>query len=203
MTTDTIKKEAYEKPPFFISYFITDPQEFGNTPEKLEKSLRSTLSANTIDIVCFRDKISHNKKELAKVCLQVAREYNIKKVLINSDISLCEELDFDGIHLNSSQFKMLKKCKKDSLFTIISCHTEDEVRQAKALKANAVTYSPIFFKKFKGKPKGIENLTKMVNRYQDREFSIFALGGIITMSHIQDIIKTQAKGFASIRYFKV
>lgn len=203
MSQKTIKKEAFKKPPFFISYFITDPIEYGTTPIAFEKSLRKTLTTHNIDIICFRDKHSTNKKQLAKVCLDVSREFNIKKVLINSDNLLCELLGFDGIHLNSLQFETLEKFNENSFFTIISCHTEEEVQKAKKLNANAITYSPIFFKELKGEPKGIKNLTDVVNKYQDENFSIFALGGIITDSHVQNVIKTKAKGFASIRYFKV
>ena len=107
--TQNTKKEAFKKPPFFISYFITDPIEFGSNPIDFEKSLRKTLTTHDIDIICFRDKSSPNKKDLAKVCLDVSREFNIKKVLINSDITLCKQLGFDGIHLNSLQFETLAK----------------------------------------------------------------------------------------------
>jgi len=197
------KKEAFKKPPFFMSYFITDPIEYGDDPIKFENSLRLTFQQNDIDIICFRDKSSKNKKELAKVCLDLSREFNIKKVLINSDILLCNELGFDGIHFNSLQFDELEKNFSKNLFTIISCHTEKEVQKAKELNVNAITYSPIFFKELKGEPKGIENLAYIVERYQDTTFSIFALGGIITNNHVKDIIHSKAKGFASIRYFKV
>jgi len=203
MSLKKIKKEAFNKPPFFMSYFITDPIEYGNDVKEFEKSLRNTLTTHNIDIICFRDKESSNKKQLAKVCLDVSREFNIKKILINSDILLCKELGFDGIHLNSLQFETLEKFSENSFFTIISCHTEKEVEKAKKLQANAITYSPIFFKELKGEPKGIKNLIHIVNKYQDKNFSIFALGGIITDNHIKDVIKTKAKGFASIRYFKV
>ena len=83
------------------------------------------------------------------------------------------------------------------------CHTEQEVQKAKELNVNAITYSPIFFKELKGEPKGIKNLIHIVNKYQDNNFDIFALGGIITNDHVKNVIQTKAKGFASIRYFKV
>jgi len=203
MSQIKIKKEAFDKSPFFISYFITDPDEYGSTVTAFEQSLRSTLSQHHIDIVCFRDKTSPNKKELAKVFLDICREFNIKKVLINSDLSLCEELGFDGIHLNSLQFETLLKINKKKLFTIISCHTEDEIVKAKEFNANAITYSPIFFKEFKGEPKGIANLKRIVKKYQNEDFHIYGLGGIITKNNVLDIQKTNAKGFASIRYFKI
>jgi len=197
------KKEATIRPPFFMSYFITDPIEFGDEAPEFEKNLRNTFSSYNIDIVCFRDKTSLNKEELANSCLKIAREYGIKKVLINSDIVLCKKLGFDGIHFNSLQFRELKNFTRSNLFISISCHNENEILLAKKHKIDAVTYSPIFFKEKKGLPKGIDNLKAVVKKHQTNNFFIFALGGIISDSHIQKVLETDAKGFASIRYFKV
>lgn len=196
-------EEGGFKPPFFISYLITDPEIYGNTPQKLEQSLTEIFEKQNIDIVCFRDKISPNYEQLAIKFLEIARKFKINKVLINSNVEICNKYKFDGIHFNSQQFSLLKEKKYADLYTIISCHTEKEIQLAKFYSANAVTYSPIFFKENKGEPKGIENLKDIVSRYQDKYFLIIALGGIIEDKNIKEIIKTGAQGFASIRYFKV
>ena len=203
MSKKQIKKEVFNKPPFFISYFITDPDEFGNTPENLKKNLINTLNHFHVDILCFRDKTSSNQEELAQVCLNIGRAFKISKVLINSDIELCNKLGFDGIHLNSLQFHQLENIKLTNIFTIISCHSESDILLAKKYKLNAVTYSPIFFKENKGEPKGIKKLQDVITKYQEENFSIIALGGIINEKNIKDVKNTNAKGFASIRYFKV
>lgn len=197
------QKGAFSRPPFFISYFITDPQEFGDTVELFEQNLRKTFETHHIDMICFRDKTSKNKETLAKKCLEISREYKIRKVLINSDLELCLKYNFDGIHLNSQQFNLLKTLQDNRLYKVISCHNTDEIKEAKAFNADAITYSPIFFKEKKGEPKGLENLKNVVKCYQTESFEIFALGGIITNENVQDVLKTGAKGFASIRYFKV
>lgn len=197
------KKEASFKPPFFISYLITDPEEFGNTPKALKSTLTKALQHHQVDIICFRDKVSSDTENLAKVFLEVCREFSIKKVLINSDIKLSQKLGFDGVHLNSQQFDKIETLQKKSIFTIISCHNENEIQLAKKYHTNMITYSPIFFKENKGEPKGINNLEKMVSLYQDEDFSIIALGGIITHKNVEEVQRTKAKGFASIRYFKV
>ncbi|BFU77648.1 hypothetical protein ALC152_08630 [Arcobacter sp. 15-2] len=203
VTTHTIKKEASSKSPFFISYLITDPDEFGTTPEELKRNLSKALMHFEVDILCFRDKKSIKKKILAQTCLEIGRKYKVPKILINSEIELCTELGFDGIHLNSSQFYLLKDMKKNELFTIISCHTEEDILLAKKYKSDAVTYSPIFFKKDKGKPKGLDNLKDIVSKYQQEDFLVIALGGIIDAENVKSVIQTGAKGFASIRYFKI
>ena len=197
------KKEAFHKPPFFISYLITDPDIFGNTAEQLEKSLTKTFQHYHIDIVCFRDKTSTNKEELALTCLKVSRSFGINTILINSDLKLCKNYKFDGVHLNSQQFDILAQIQNTDIYKIISCHNEDEIKLAQKYGADAVTYSPIFFKENKGEPKGIENLTKIVKRYQNDSFFIIALGGIIDENNINKVQETSVKGFASIRYFKV
>jgi thiamine-phosphate pyrophosphorylase len=202
VTTHTIKK-GVSKPPFFISYLITDPEIFGNTPKKLQQSLTKTFENHNVDMICFRDKTSMNKEELALSCIEIAHKFGIKKVLINSDIELCKRYKFDGIHLNSQQFDLLKILQDSNLYKIISCHTEKQIALAKSYNANAVTYSPIFFKENKGEPKGIENLQNMITKYQDDKFKIVALGGIVSNNDVKKIIETNSFGFASIRYFKI
>ncbi|MDY0117717.1 MAG: thiamine phosphate synthase, partial [Sulfurimonadaceae bacterium] len=64
--------------------------------------------------------------------------------------------------------------------------------------ADAITYSPIFETPNKGEPKGIEALQHVIKKYP---IKIFALGGIVESSHVIDVEKSGAYGFASIRYF--
>lgn len=201
--SQNIKKEVLNKPPFFLSYFITDPDEFGDTPAIFKKNLIDSLSHFEVDILCFRDKSSLNKEKLAQVCLDVGRTFQISKILINSDIELCQKLGFDGVHFNSLQFNQLKNLESSPLFKIISCHNDEDILLAKKYNANAITYSPIFFKENKGEPKGLRKLENIVSKYQQKTFFIIALGGIINHHNIQEVYKTGAKGFASIRYFKV
>ena len=190
-------------PSFFLSYFITDPI-LGATPKQFQQNLTKILQTHKIDLISFRDKIStnlHHKEEYAKITLQLSKEFDIKKILINQDIELGLKLGFDGIHLTSSQFNQISYAKQQFSFVSISTHTPHEIELAKKSKANLVTYSPIFYKQNKGKPKGIQQLKQMVQQYQYDDFYIIGLGGIITQQHIEQIKQTNAKGFASIRYF--
>ncbi len=198
----TTKKEAFIKPPFFISYLITDPKEFGSDIKTFSYNLRKSLNKYKVDIICFRDKETKNIKNLAIACLTIATEFHISKILINSNIELALELGFNGVHLNSTQFDQINFAKNNKLYTIISCHTEDEVKIAKRLNSDAITYSPIFYKENKGQPKGVKNLKNIINKYQNNDFDIIALGGIIDKYHINTIKDTNASGFASIRYFQ-
>ncbi|MEA2049575.1 MAG: thiamine phosphate synthase [Campylobacterota bacterium] len=187
---------------FFSQYLITDPIEYGDDIYSLEKNLSNSFQNYNIDMICFRDKISTSIEDLAKRTIEISRKFNINKVLINSNIDLAIKLKFDGVHLKSNQFDDIKYAKENNLYVIISCHNKIDIEKAKSLKCDAVTYSPIFYKKDKGKPKGLDDLSKMVEIYQDEYFKIIALGGIISNFQVEQIKTTKVSGFASIRYFK-
>ncbi len=190
-----------------LKYLITDPKYYTNNPiifkEILSKSLCIPTQENgnessIVDMACFRDKISSNKKELAKAFVSICKNNNIKTILINSDISLCLKLKANGVHLTSNQFNEIKKAKKNDLFVLISCHSVKEIKKAEKLGANMVTYSPIFITPNKGKPKGCDKLKKTIN---NANIPIIALGGIVSQKQIKQIKASGASGFASIRYF--
>ena len=188
----------------FIKYLITDPKYYGDDKSGFSEVLTKALANHQISIVSFRDKITEDKSELAKVFIEVCKENKIEKTLINSDIELALSLGFDGVHLSSKQFDKIKYCKEQNLFVIISCHDFDEVKKAYDLGANAITYSPIFYTPYKGKPKGIEALNALmdsIDKIAQREFKIIALGGIVEEEQINKVKASGANGFASIRYF--
>ena len=60
--------------PFFYSYLITDPKEYGNTNDTLKQSLIKSFSNHKIDMLCFRDKETSNIEPLAKTTLEVSKQ---------------------------------------------------------------------------------------------------------------------------------
>jgi len=182
----------------FTYYLITDPISYTNDLEKFEQKLQTVLETKHVDMACFRDKTSQNIKDLAKVFINTCKKYNIKDIYINQNIEIAKQLNFDGIHLTSSQFEHIKEAKSFGLKTIISCHNYKEIEKAIIMKSDMVTYSPIFFTPNKGEPKGIDALNEVTEKF---DIDIIALGGIISNTQIKQIQKTKAKGFASIRYF--
>lgn len=199
-----LEKGSYLNSPFFINYFITDPIMYDNNSDNIEqfkKNLKYSLDNYNIDIICFRDKENKNTTKLAQIFLEISKKYKISKILINRDIKKAINLGFDGIHLTSNQFQDIEIAKKNNLYTIISCHTEDEIILAKNNNIYAITYSPIFFKKNKGVPKGIKELSNIISKYQTDKFKIIGLGGIVSKNEVLEIENTKAYGFASIRYF--
>lgn len=183
----------------FVSYLITDPNYYSNDEKEFEKKLRTILENKKVDIACFRDKQASNFKQLAIIFIKVCKEFNIEKILLNSDFKLAKKLGANGVHLNSKQFNKIKEAKALDLYTIISCHNYKDIEEAQKYHINAITYSPIFSTPNKGEAKGVSNLKQAIQIFDDLD--IIALGGIINDSQIEQIKKTKAFGFASIRYF--
>jgi len=175
-----------------IRYAITDPSFFTTLEEK-----QNYLNNVKADYVLFRDKSTNRYKEQALDFLNISKNIGFKRI-IHSDYKLAYELKADGVHLTSTQFYDIVKAKDLGLWTIISTHSLNEIKQAQNLGADAVTYSPIFTTPNKGKPKGVEELKRAI---ENCSIDIIALGGIVTQEHINLVKKYNAFGFASIRYF--
>lgn len=181
------------------SYLITDPAYYSNNIVLFKENLTQALEKNKVDIACFRDKKSENFEELALIFVEVCKSFNIDKILINTDFNLAKKLKATGVHLNSKQFNKIKEAKKLGLYVVISCHESADIQKAKAFLADAITYSPIYKTPNKGEPLGIENFKEIVAL--NSQVNIIALGGIINKKQIEEISKTKAYAFASIRYF--
>ncbi|RXK13314.1 thiamine phosphate synthase [Halarcobacter mediterraneus] len=182
-----------------ISYLITHPEYYSNDPTLFERNLRKVLETKKVNMACFRDKTSLNYEELATLFVNICKEFNIERVLLNENYQLAKKINAHGVHLTSKQFNDIQKAKDLDLYTIISCHNFTDIENAQKKHINAVTYSPIFISPNKGEPKGIAELRELVRAYEDLD--IIALGGIISKESIELISKTKAYGFASIRYF--
>ena len=180
-------------------YLITDPKYYTNDIGLFEKNLRNILENKKVDIACFRDKTSDNYEDLAKIFIMTCKEFTIKEILLNTDYKLASKLKATGVHLNSTQFDKIKIAKDLNLNVIISCHSFEDIEKAKSLKCDTLTFSPIFQTPNKGEPKGIAILKEAVNTFKN--IDIIALGGIINNKQVEEISKTKAFGFASIRYF--
>jgi len=175
-----------------IKYAITDPSFFNvNSAKEYYTKLQA-------DYLLYRDKKSNNYQKDATKFIEDTKNYNFKKI-IHQDYNLANRLNCHGVHLSSTQFNDIAFAKELNLFTIISTHTLEEIKIAKDLGADAVTYSPIFSTPNKGEPKGIDALNIAINCCN---IKVIALGGIVLREHIEQIASTNAWGFASIRYFK-
>ncbi len=150
------------------------------------------------EYVLYRDKTTPHYETQAEHFMEVCSKFLEIKSFIHQNVKLAHKLSATGVHLTSMQFEEISLAKELGLEVIISTHTHAEVLKAESLGADAVTYSPIFVSPEKGEPKGVEDLRELLKKCK---IKVFALGGIVEASHVEAIKKTNAYGFASIRYF--
>ncbi|WP_324170656.1 thiamine phosphate synthase [Sulfurimonas sp.] len=179
-------------------YLITSREFYTDTPAIFRNILHEQFKEHLPTYALYRDKSNPNYDKQASHFIEVCSQFENIKSFIHQNVELAKELNATGVHLTSSQFDKIKYAKELGLEVIISTHTHAEVFKAKQLGADAVTYSPIFTSPNKGKPKGVEDLKKLVN---ECDINIFALGGIVEQKQIEKIKNTKVYGFASIRYF--
>ena len=179
-------------------YLITSREFYTDTPAIFRNILHEQCSKHMPTYALYRDKSNPNYALQAAHFVEVCNQFESIKSFIHRDAELAQELGATGVHFTSKQFDKIEDAKKIGLEVIISTHTYEEVSQAQKLGVDAVTYSPIFASPGKGEPKGIEDLTQLL---QKCDVKVFALGGVTDDSQVKQVAETSAYGFASIRYF--
>jgi len=175
-----------------LTYAITDPTtlHFDHLADDLD------YFSTKASMIVYRDKMTPEYVKNAKLFVENAK--NFERVLLHGEYTLAKECHADGVHLTSTQFDDIVKAKALDLFVIVSTHSKDEAKDAEALGADMVTFSPIFNTPNKGKAVGLEMLKEVVSTVG---IPVLALGGILTQEQIDACDAVGAKGFASIRYF--
>lgn len=179
-------------------YLITSRVFYTDTPAVFRNVLHEQFKKHMPDYALYRDKSNPNYGIQAAHFVEVCSQFQGIKSFIHRDADMAKELNAVGVHLTSMQFDKIEYAKSLGLEVIISTHTHDEVFKAQKLGVDAVTYSPIFSSPGKGEPKGVDDLQKLLSKCQ---VNVFALGGIVKNEQVKELEKTNAYGFASIRYF--
>jgi len=181
-----------------LSLAITDPKYYGTNYKTLLQTIQVVLSKNRVDFIVLRDKTTTNYEELAKNFLSIESKYPSTKFLLHTHYELAQRLGTFGVHLPSSSLDRIGEAKSKGLWVIASTHSFKEAIFAQNEGADAITYSPIFETPNKAEPKGLEKLKEIRGKIS---IKLFALGGIVTKSHIDAVRSVGADGFASIRFF--
>ena len=179
-------------------YLITSREFYTDTPAVFRSILRGQLQTHMPAFALYRDKSNPDYDVQAEDFVDVCNGFSELKSFIHQKVDLAKRVGAVGVHLTSKQFDEISHAKELGLEVIISTHTLDEVKLAKELGAKYVTFSPIFKTPHKGPPKGIDDLSRVVDEV---DINIFALGGIVSEDEVEQIKKSRAYGFASIRYF--
>ena len=180
------------------SYLITSREFYTDTPAVFRSILHEQLQTHLPTYALYRDKANPDYDIQAEYHIQVCSQFENVKSFLHQKPDLARELNATGVHLSSKQFDKIEYSNSLDLEVIISCHTHEDVLEAQKLGADAVVYSPIFTSPGKGDAKGIDDLSELVKKV---DIKVFGLGGIIDKTHVTEIQKSGAYGFASIRYF--
>lgn len=181
-----------------IHYAITDPIYYTQETLTFTLKLENVLLDNRVDFICYRDKENNNYETMAEIFIKEVARFSHTKALLHSKVDLAHSLGAYGVHLPSSSFSEIAKAKAFGLYVVVSTHSEEEALHAQKLGADVVTFSPIYTTPNKGNPRGLDALKQIVDKIT---INVVALGGITTQKQLQDVEKTGAFGFASIRYF--
>jgi thiamine-phosphate pyrophosphorylase len=158
------------------------------SPEYSLTKIKKAIQFHKPDFVCYRNKEYFDKKEIIEF-INFAKKYS--KVIIHYTSLKDKELInlVDGIHYPSNFLKPIK-----DKINIASTHNLEEIKKAKNF--DYITLSPLFDSKGR-KGMGIKKFNSLAQHHP----RVFALGGIISKKEIEEVNKTLAIGFASIRYF--
>lgn len=157
-------------------YMIT-----GENPLEIENFLHILTShmKNGMTLIQLRAKnlSENNYIEIAKNALKQSKKYQ-SKLILNTSIEICKQLDADGIHLMSGKLMTLSE-RPLSIDKLVSaaCHNEEDLIQAKQVGVDFVTLSPVLPTKTHPEvhPMGWEKFSQLCKKI---DIPVYALGGM-------------------------
>jgi thiamine-phosphate pyrophosphorylase len=201
-----------------LLYYITDRSAFpGSEPVRRVRLLEKIAEAARaqIDFIQLREKdLSARELEaLAREAVSILSKLKTEngelrtKLLINSRADVALITGSDGVHLRSDDIspREIRNLWKDSpcgqsareeAVIGVSCHTLQEVNQAKDNGADFAVFAPVYEKKG-AVAAGLENLRNACKQ----SFPVLALGGI-TLDNVEPCLEAGAAGIAAIRLFQ-
>ncbi len=138
-------------------------------------------------------------QQLSQMAYPLCRSFNAL-LLINTDLQGFEDCQSDGLHLTSQQlFSMSERPFDEKYFLSASCHTPDDILQAKKLKADFILLSPV--KETSSHP-GVKGIgwQRFSDMLSNIDMPVYALGGM-SPSDLADAKSHGAQGIAAISSF--
>jgi thiamine-phosphate pyrophosphorylase len=191
---------------------ITDRNIFpGDDEQRLEAVVQqATRWINQgIEIIQIREK-DLPTAVLADVARRILQIGSGSLVLVNSAVEAAIAARAHGVHISfqnpaASHTEILQRYAAAGLPTpivTISCHTLDEVRQARATTPDAILFAPVFGKtvarRFVSAPTGLDTLREACRIAHP--IPVIALGGV-TLGRARLCLQAGAAGVAGIRLF--
>ena len=99
---------------------------------------------NGLRLIQIRDKTlpPAERNQLAAGTMALAEAYPEARVLINDDAALAKSVGAHGLHLSSTRLAQISQ-RPDFEWVAASCHTEDELARAVALKMDFAVLGPL------------------------------------------------------------
>ena len=201
-----------------LLYYITDRSAFpGSEPARRVRLLEKIAEAARaqIDFIQLREKdlSARDLEALAREAVSILRKLKTEngelrtKLLINSRTDVALITGSDGVHLRSDDIspREIRNFWKESpcgesvreeAVIGVSCHTSQQVKQAKHNGADFAVFAPVYEKKG-AVAAGLENLRNACKQ----RFPVLALGGI-TLENVEPCLDAGAAGIAAIRLFQ-
>jgi thiamine-phosphate pyrophosphorylase len=198
-----------------LRYAITSRTLYSGDENQRQAALvhqATRWAAEGIDFIQLREKDlpAASIAALARKILQaIAQVPSSTKLLINSRPDIAIATGAHGVHLASDRNELTPAqvrslCASANLTApnvTISCHTLDEVRQARSHQADAILFGPVFEKALAREilsGMGLEQLHAVC--VAAAPVPVYALGGV-TVKNAPACVEAGAAGIAGIRLF--
>lgn len=191
---------AQDKP---LVYLISDGSITDESyPAKSEKLLRLVKVAVEVRIplIQVREK-NLSTRHLYDLTLAIVAisKHSQTRILVNdrTDVALCAGAD--GVHLTARSIaaEIVRPFVPNDFLIAVSTHSIGDLEQAVTGRADLAVFAPVFPTPGKGAATGLKGLDLAARLVSG--LPVLALGGV-DASNFQDVLKTQAAGFAAIRF---
>jgi len=197
-----VNKDTILPPNIFILNALSLPTQYGitnisETPKEIFLNQLLNQLEQGLKMIQIREK-NLPLEELKKTTLEIIRicKSFSAKVILNSSIELANDVNANGVHLNSIELRKFNK-KPKNMIVSASCHSEDDVQIAQDKGIDFVVLSPV--NKTNSHPKIVPlGWSKFLSITSKFDIPIYALGGM-KKSDIDNALDSGAIGIASQR----
>ncbi len=186
----------------FIYLITNGDADSGNFTLKKREILETVRAAaeSGISMIQIREKSLSARLlfDLTRAAFEITRETDTK-LLVNGRADIALAAGADGVHLPADGLPadVVRRSFPSDFLIGVSTHSVEEGFTAKANGADFATFGPVFESPGKGRPQGVEELTRVCELLDT--FPVIALGGI-DESNYRNVLEAGASGFAAIRF---
>ncbi len=181
--------------------YITDRTSL--LPEPLVPRVLAAIHAG-VDLVHIREKdlAPRDLVPLVSAALEAARG-TAAKIVVNDRVDVALALGAHGAHLGTRSIPAaaVRRCVPGDFLLGVSCHSQEDAREAESAGANYIVLGPVFptpSKSQYGPPLGLDRFAEITRQVK---VPVLALGGI-SKERVKACLEAGACGIAGIRIFQ-